>query len=117
MIPYSSKNKKNAQLLRKNMTPEERHLWYDLLKKLPITVKRQFRINDYIVDFYVPEKKVVIEVDGRQHLMKDNKADDEVRDKRLSDLGIKVIRIPNKDINSNFDRVGNWLVKKLGIDC
>ena len=116
MFPYSSKNKKNAQELRVNMTKEEKHLWYDLLKKLPITVKRQFRIESYIVDFYVPEKKVVIEVDGKQHLLEDNRANDENRDKRLAELGITVIRIPNKDINNNFNSVGNWLIKRLGID-
>ena len=117
MFLYNSKNKKNAQELRVNMTAEEKRLWYDLLKKLPITVKRQFRIGDYIVDFYVPRKKVVIEVDGRQHLMIENKHKDEIRDKKLAACGITVIRIPNDYINNNFNNVANCLIKKLGIDC
>ena len=46
-----------AQQLRKEMTPEEKHLWYDFLKRLPFTVKRQHNIDNYIVDFYIPKKK------------------------------------------------------------
>ena len=69
MIPYNKKLVPNAQELRKNMTPEEKHLWYDFLKRLPFTVKRQHNIDNYIVDFYIPKKKIVIELDGVQHLM------------------------------------------------
>ena len=59
----------NAQKLRKNMTKEEKHIWYDFFKKLPVTVHRQKNIGEYIVDFYIPEKKAVIEIDGKQHRM------------------------------------------------
>ena len=51
---YNKKLVTNAQELRKNMTPEEKHLWYDFLKKLPVTVNRQKNIGNYIVDFYIP---------------------------------------------------------------
>ncbi len=54
------------------MTPEEKHLWYDFLKKLPCTVNRQKNIGDFIVDFYIASKNVVIEIDGRQHDMPEN---------------------------------------------
>ena len=56
-----SKNKltSNAQELRKNMTKEERHLWYDFLKAIPINVNRQKVIGEYIVDFYIPSKNIV----------------------------------------------------------
>ena len=57
----------NAKNLRKNMTKEERHLWYDFLKTLPITVNRQKVIGNYIVDFYIATAKLVIELDGSQH--------------------------------------------------
>ena len=50
-----------AQQLRKEMTPEENHLWYDFLKKLPCTVNRQKNIGNYIVDFYIPSARLVIE--------------------------------------------------------
>ena len=56
-----------SQNLRKNMTKEEKHLWYDFLKKQPFTVHRQKVIGKYIVDFYIASYKTVIEVDGSQH--------------------------------------------------
>ena len=57
----------NAQKLRREMTEEERHLWYDFLKGLPVTVNRQKVIGRYIVYFYCAEAKLVIEIDGTQH--------------------------------------------------
>lgn len=57
---YNKKLVPIAQELRKNMTPEEKHLWYDFLKKLPITVNRQKNIGDYIVDFYIAKSNIVI---------------------------------------------------------
>ena len=66
------------------MTPEEKHLWYDFLKRLPYNVRRQHNIENYIVDFYIAEKKIVIEVDGRQHLLSEHKEADEQRDAALS---------------------------------
>ncbi|MBQ7969066.1 MAG: DUF559 domain-containing protein [Clostridia bacterium] len=116
MIPYNSNTKKNAQELRKSMTPEEKNLWYNFLKKLPFTVKRQHRMENYIVDFYIAERKVVIELDGRQHLTEENKKADEIRDKKLTDWGISVVRIPNKSINKDFNKVCNWLLQELGIE-
>ena len=58
MIPYNKKLVSNAQILRKNMTPEEKHLWYDFLKRLPLNVRRQHNIENYIVDFYIAEKRI-----------------------------------------------------------
>ena len=52
-----------------HMTKQEKHLWYDFLKKLPITVNRQRNIGNYIVDFFIPSAKLVIEIDGAQHDM------------------------------------------------
>ena len=56
-----------SKVLRKNMTKEERHLWYDFLKKQKITFNRQKVIGDFIVDFYCASAKLVIELDGSQH--------------------------------------------------
>ena len=67
-IAHNKKLVKNAQTLRNNMTDEEKHLWYDFLKKLPFTVNRQKNIGNYIVDFYIDSKGIVIELDGSQHL-------------------------------------------------
>ena len=61
---YNEKLVPNAQALRKNMTPEEKHLWYDFLKRLPVTVNRQKNIGNYIVDFYISSACIVIEIDG-----------------------------------------------------
>lgn len=84
MIPYNKKLVSNARTLRKNMTPEEKHLWYDFLKRLPFNVRRQHNIENYIVDFYIAEKKIVIEVDGIQHLSPEHQIADEQRRAFLS---------------------------------
>ncbi len=92
MIPYRRRLTANAKELRKSMTPEERHLWYDFLKKLPLTVHRQHPIAHYIVDFYIAEKKTVIELDGLQHTAPEHKHADEARDTALKAWGITVLR-------------------------
>ena len=113
---YNKKLVKNAQILRKNMTPEEKHLWYDFLKKLPITVNRQKNIGNYIVDFFISENRTVIEIDGAQHEMPENKKSDLQRDNELRALGIKILRYTNADINKNFDTVCGDIIKNLGLD-
>ena len=115
MIPYNPNLVKKAQELRKNMTPEERHLWYDLLKRLPLTVKRQHNIENFIVDFYIPKKKIVIEIDGIQHLEQEHFQNDQKRDEELSNWGITVLRYSNEDINKRFNRVANNILEILGL--
>ena len=115
MIPYNPTLVKRAQELRKNMTPEERHLWYDLLKRLPLTVKRQHNIENFIVDFYIPKKKIVIEIDGIQHLEEEHLQNDQKRDEELSDWGITVLRYSNEDINKRFSTVANNILEILGL--
>ena len=95
----------NAKNLRKNMTKEERRLWYDFLKCMSVTVNRQKVIGKYIVDFYIASYKLVIELDGSQHYEEDNMKKDIHRDEYLKNLGIKVLRYTNSDINQNFDGV------------
>ena len=63
---YNKKLVSNARALRNNMTDEENHHWYDFLKKLPLTVNRQKNIGNYIVDFFIASKRIVIEIDGIQ---------------------------------------------------
>ena len=91
-----------SKTLRKNMTKEERHLWYDFLKKLDATVNRQKVIGDYIVDFYCSSAKVVIELDGSQHFYEIGEVNDRVRDKYLNSLGLTVLRYSNLEVQSNF---------------
>ncbi|MCR4568080.1 MAG: endonuclease domain-containing protein [Pseudobutyrivibrio sp.] len=99
---YNSNLKDFSRNLRKNMTKEERHLWYDCLKQLPVTIKRQQIIGDYIVDFYCAAKKIVIELDGTQHFECEGRSNDIIRDEYLGKLGIKVLRYSNYDIDQNF---------------
>lgn len=94
-----------SKSLRKNMTKEERRLWYDFLKNLPNTVNRQKVIGDYIVDFYCASAKIAIELDGSQHYEEEGKCRDRRRDEYLKGLGITVLRYSNLDINRNFEGV------------
>ena len=94
-----------SRSLRKNMTKEERHLWYDFLKELPVMVHRQKVIGRYIVDFYIAAKKIVIELDGSQHYSEEGKESDSVRDSFLAAQGITVLRYSNADVNMRFDSV------------
>ena len=116
MIPYNKKFVPNARTLRKNMTPEEKHLWYDFLKRLPLNVRRQHNIENYIVDFYIAEKKIVIEVDGRQHLLPEEKSADKQRDIVLSTWNIRVLRYSNDSIRNNFNAVVRDILKNLNLD-
>ena len=102
---HNSKLTENAQILRKNMTNEEKHLWYDFFKKLSVTVKRQKVIGNYIVDFYIATCKIAVELDGSQHYEDGKIEKDKIRDEYLKNLGIKVLRYSNKDINQNFESV------------
>lgn len=102
-----------AQMLRKNMTKEEKHLWYDFFKKLPCTVNRQKNIGNYIVDFFISHRRIVIELDGSQHSVEENKKADEIRDLDLQKLGVTVLRYSNMDINTRFDAVCKDILKHL----
>ncbi len=113
MIPYNKKLVSNARTLRKNMTPEEKHLWYDFLKRLPYNVRRQHNIENYIVDFYIAEKKIVIEIDGIQHSTPEHKESDIQRDSYLSSWNITVLRYSNNSIRNNFNAVTADILKKL----
>ena len=112
---YNKKLVGTAQALRKRMTPEEKHLWYDFLKRLPVTVNRQKNIGNYVVDFYIASARTVIELDGSYHNLPSNKAADAERDAELEKLYIKVLRYRNIDVNRNFDAVCNDILKHLGL--
>ena len=97
------------------MTPEERRLWYDFLKKLPYSVRRQYNIENYIVDFYIPAKKIVIELDGIQHTTEEHTKSDCERDEALNKWGIAVLRYPNRLVNQAFHTVVSDILEKLGL--
>ena len=97
------------------MTEEEKKLWYNFLKKLPLTVNRQKNIGYYIVDFYIHSKSIVIELDGAGHFEEEQEIKDKKRDSELSKLGLRVIRYTNTDINKRFYEVCSELAEALGI--
>lgn len=92
--------------LRKNLTPQEIVLWSRLrCEQMGCKFRRQHSIGNYIVDFYCPEKKLIIEIDGTQHKrIKDTKYDAK-RTQYFEFLGIKVLRFWNNEINSNLNGV------------
>ena len=102
---HNAKLTKCAKTLRKSMTKEERHLWYDFLKGLPVTVHRQKTLGSYIVDFYIASEKIVIELDGSQHYEAESKEKDAVRDAYLLSQGMTILRYANSDVNQNFPGV------------
>ncbi len=99
----------NAKALRKNMTKEERHLWYDFLRTYPVKFRRQAVINKYIADFYCPEAKLIIELDGSQHFEEEGLEYDEKRTSFLEQYGLTVIRVANNMINKQFRVVCEYI--------
>ena len=101
--------KAKAKELRKNMTPEERRLWYDFLKDYRVRFLRQRIIGNYIVDFYCPKARLAIEVDGSQHYVKRAERRDSFRTTTINEFGITVIRIPNEAVNVAFAEVCDYI--------
>ena len=91
-----------AKELRKNMTKEERHLWYDFLRYCTPRFRRQEILGNYIADFYCSKARLVIEIDGSQHMEPEELAYDAKRTAYFSSLNISVVRYYNTDINQNF---------------
>jgi very-short-patch-repair endonuclease len=108
-----SKHNKNlvpiAKNLRKNMTKEERHLWYEFLRNYPVRFSRQKILGKYIVDFYCAKAKLVLELDGSQHYEEKGIKEDTQRTEFLKDYGLTVIRIPNNEVNHNFYGVCEYI--------
>jgi len=99
----------NAKALRKNMTKEERHLWYDFLRTYPVRFLRQKVIDHYIVDFYCASAKLAVELDGSQHYEPQGLLKDKIRTEHIAQRGIRVIRIPNNAVNQNFPGVCEYI--------
>jgi len=94
-----------AQDLRKNMTKEERHLWYDFLRDYPVRFLRQRPIGPYIVDFYCASAKLVVELDGSQHYEEEARQKDKQRTAYMEQCGLYVFRVANNRIKDSFDGV------------
>ena len=98
-----------ARDLRKRMTKQERHLWYDFLKSYEHQFYRQRIIDRFIADFYCPAAKLVIELDGGQHYDDIMMVEDKQRTSIIKQYGVDVIRIPNNEVDSNFYNVCTYL--------
>ena len=98
-----------ARQLRRAMTKEERHLWYDFLRTYPVHFTRQRVIGRFIVDFYCARAKIAVEVDGAQHYDAENAAYDAERTTILQGYGIRVCRIPNNAVNQDFASVCTYI--------
>ena len=91
-----------AKALRRDMTKEERRLWYDYLRDYPVRFLRQKVIDDYIVDFYCAKAGLVIELDGSQHYEAAGLLRDQIRTDHIERHGLLVLRIPNNTVNENL---------------
>ena len=98
-----------AKTLRKNMTKEERHLWYDFLRGYSPRFLRQKVIDGYVVDFYCHDARLIIEVDGSQHYEEKGLLKDQIRTDKIEKRGLTILRIPNNAVNQNFLGVCEYL--------
>ncbi|MCD7887859.1 MAG: DUF559 domain-containing protein [Clostridiales bacterium] len=110
---YNNALKDRAQALRRDMTQEERRLWYAFLKDYPVKVYRQRVIDGYIVDFYCSPAKLVIEIDGSQHYTTEGLEYDSIRSDLLEQYGLEVLRFTNRDINTRFRSVCDTIHSKI----
>ena len=108
---------KRAKELRNQMTAEERHIWYDCLKKFKdtfmITFNRQYVITPYIVDFYCADAGLIIEIDGFQHYDEAGRLYDQKRTAYLESFHLKVVRFTNRQVHENFKEICFYLENLL----
>jgi very-short-patch-repair endonuclease len=112
-LPYNPENVTKARELRKNMTPQERKLWYEFLRTYPIRFIRQRPIDHYILDFYCAGRRIAIEIDGTQHSTTSGEKYDRQRSEILSIYKIRVIRFTNKEIDEQFEAVCERICKEI----
>ncbi len=106
---HNAKLASNAKALRKNMTEEERRLWYCFLREYPVRFYRQKVLGQYIADFYCAKAKLIVELDGSQHYESAGRMYDNKRTLFLQKYDCTVLRIPNNEINRNFRGVCEWI--------
>jgi very-short-patch-repair endonuclease len=104
-IPKKKSLTKTSQALRRNLTKEERHLWYDFLKDYPVQFNRQKVIGSYIVDFFCFQANLIVELDGSQHFEEEALIYDKQRTEYFTSLRMEMLRVPNNEIWENFSGV------------
>jgi len=105
MLPRNKKLRDRSSELRNNATKQENRLWYDFLKKYHLQFYRQRIIGNYIVDFYCPKVKLVIELDGAQHYEDGAMEYDELRTEYFNSIGLHVSRFTNREVEDCFEAV------------
>jgi very-short-patch-repair endonuclease len=114
VIPYNKNLKEPSKSLRDNLTEAERCLWTRLrLKHLGYVFYRQKPIGEYIVDFYCPKARLVVEVDGGGHFTEDEASNDKVRDEYMRSLGLTVLRFSNSEVLKNTDSIAETVHELL----
>ena len=118
MLAYNANLKQLSRQLRENMSDAERHLWAKIrMKQLKdYQFYRQKPIGDYIVDFFCPRAKLVIEVDGSHHLAGETIEYDRIRDEYLSSLGLRVLRFTNTDVLTHTERVVESIEEEIPLN-
>ena len=116
MIEYNRKLKGRARRLRTQMTDSERALWERLRRKQVQAVQfyRQKPIGNYIVDFYAPKARIVLEVDGSQHMESEQASRDLHRDAFLASLGLRVLRFDDLQVLKEIEIPPNPPFRKGG---
>ena|SRR5918992_1450750 len=121
MLRYNNRLKPKARDLRKNITDSENVLWSRLRRKqlLGVQFYRQKPIGNYVVDFFAPRARLVVEVDGSQHMEDHLIRADQRRDAYLTNLGLQVLRFDNRQVLQDTDRVVEVIYRTLSarLDC
>ena len=104
-LPYDARLNDRAVDLRREMTPQEKKLWYAYLRKYPVKIYKQRVIEHFIVDFYCPLARLVIELDGSQHYTEQGMQYDMERSAVFEQYGVQVLRFRNQDVSAHFEMV------------
>ncbi|OGU34487.1 MAG: hypothetical protein A2068_12055 [Ignavibacteria bacterium GWB2_35_6b] len=112
---YTKKSEQEKRRhLRTNMTSTEKIVWTHLRKKqLGCRFLRQYSVDHFVIDFYSPELKLAIEIDGDVHKVPENKEYDKARQKYIEGFGIKFVRIKNEEIFGNADLAFEKIIKEI----
>jgi very-short-patch-repair endonuclease len=115
MLKYNTNLKSKSRHLRQNLTDSERALWQRLRGKQlkGIQFYRQKPIGEYIVDFYAPKAKLVIELDGSQHFEAHHVEKDREREKYLGQLGLMVLRFNSRQVLKETDAIMEFIYRKI----
>ena len=113
-MPAKGVTYRRAQHLRRNLTPAEARLWIALRRRwLEVKFRRQHPIGPYILDFYCPEQRLAVEVDGGVHDSEEQAAHDRRRLAWLAVQGIRVIRCTNEEVRDHLEGVLAWIAAEL----